>query len=174
VQAAYQPVAVEQSLTAALPGAPGWAFTGRVDALTQHGIVDFKTAGKPWPAGKEHGLPQASAYYWLYQQQQQPAQERRPGQCAFLVFTTAADTSSDDGYTCTVSRRVTRRDGPQVAMWLAMAAQTAQEIAQARTSGAFPATTGPLCGWCGVLGSCDAGRSWLAAHGRQAAVPVVR
>ncbi len=172
IQSAYQPTAVERELTAPLAGTDGWQFVGRVDALTERGIVDFKTASKPWQVGAEHHKPQATAYYWLCAEvDNDEGWEWTPQQCTFLVFST---TRGEDGaYTCAVERRVTTRTPEQIVVWAYTAAATAREMMDAEQTGTYPAKPGPLCGWCGVLWSCEVGMAWLRERGRTPAVPVL-
>lgn len=162
VQAIYKPMAVEQTLTREL--APGVEFVGRIDAMqrTREGrpvILDVKTAGKPWPDGAEHGKPQASAYLWLGEQQW-PALP--PVRVTFVVLSPAG-----------ADFRATTRTVGQLDEWAGIAASYGRAIETAAASGVYRPTTGPLCGWCPVLGHCEHGRRWLAEHGRTPAVPVI-
>src|SRR5579859_6411699 len=182
VQPHYSPTEIEYAFEQPVPNCDGWRFTGRIDALTVHGgqrtIVDLKTASKPWPAGAEHDKDQATAYLWadmndFIEMPGEPVTRR----VTFITLPTARDQSGDGyTYTCTPDFRTTSRSPAQVAHWLTKVRSTVQGIEDALRVGgaqAFVARTGPLCGWCSVLGSCETGQRWLADHGRQPAVPIV-
>lgn len=167
----YRPSDVEDNFTVDIPGAPGWRFTGRIDARVTladgtPAIADFKT-GKAWEPGAEHGKEQATAYLWADHIQRGYAQA-----VVFCIFPVKPD--GNGGYTCTPQFRATRRTGMNLQVYKEGLQATARSIEQAKRTNEFPAKTGPLCGWCGVLGSCSEGQQWLASKGRTPAIPVVR
>ena len=176
LQLRYAPQAVEESFTVEIPGAPGWKFTGRIDARVTladgtPAILDFKT-GKAWQPGAEDGKDQATAYIWATNQQGSEAEGDRQNAVVFAIFPTFADDSG--GYTCKPQFRITSRTEQQLRNYLAYLVATTQQITEAKRSGDFPARTGPLCAYCGVLGSCPQGQRWLADHNRKPAIPMVR
>lgn len=178
VQPYYFPLAVEQwfgqNPVIPIPDAPGWTFTGIVDARIKRNdgyyILDWKT-GKPWPEGAEHGKPQASAYIWAdinrwawegYKRDAMPN-----AQSVMFVLLPVVDG------VCIPERRATVRDHSQRFAYVEHLRTVAREIDAAKASGDFPAKTGPLCGWCGCLGSCETGQDWLRSKGRTSNVPGV-
>jgi hypothetical protein len=178
VQPFYFPLAVEQWFgqdpVIPIPDAPGWTFTGILDARVKigalgHGILDFKT-GKPWPAGAEHGKPQASAYLWADQQRpvaiDNPALFSRASFVMFILLPVV------DG-ACVPQLRTTRRQPADLHAYAEHLAIVAREIDEAKASGDFTAKTGPLCAYCGCLGSCETGQDWLRSKGRESHVPGV-
>jgi putative RecB family exonuclease len=156
VQPTFKPVSVESSFTFAVSDAV--KFTGRIDAVTARGIVDWKTAGKPWEVGTQHSKDQAQAYLTALPEQ---------SQVSFAVFST-------DGNTASFQSLATQRDEAKAAAYKAKVLDTAEEIDSAKLSGKFTANVGPLCGWCEVLGSCTAGQAWLKLKGRTPQVPVIQ
>lgn len=170
LQRMFSPQSVEESFDVDIPGAPGWKFTGRIDARSTRAdgteyIIDFKT-GKPWEPGIEHSKPQANAYLWADAQQGGGSSS-----VVFCVF--AIETDEMGNYRCTLQARTTTRTDDQLAGYVRYLSATVQQMKHAQVSGEYPARTGPLCGWCGVLGSCDAGQAWLKSKGRKPAIPVV-
>jgi|SRR5579859_66058 len=156
VQPTFKPISVESSFTFAVSEAV--KFTGRIDAVTARGIVDWKTAGKPWEAGTQHSKDQAQAYLTALPEQ---------SQVSFAVFST-------DGNTATFQSLATQRDEAKAVAYKAKVLDIAEEIDRAKRSGQFAANVGPLCGWCEVLGSCTAGQAWLKMKGRVPQVPVIQ
>jgi hypothetical protein len=168
VQPRYRPGAVERAIEPAIsiPGTD-WTFTGRFDALIQQlttmTIVDFKTASKPWRPGDEHTKDQATAYTWAAEQMdQRDGWEIGSVRVMFVVLCSN-----------TASFRPTERNAGQIAAYMAGVRATAEAIERAVETKTYPARTGPLCGWCGVLGACSAGQAWLKERGRTPAVPVL-
>lgn len=173
LQPRYSPLAVEDSFTVDLHGAPGWRFTGRIDARACMSdgslcLIDFKTASKPWERGIEHAKPQASAYLMADSERPPLAQAQA---VVFVVFPVAPD--GNGGYTCVPQFRVTTRTNAQIDAYARSLVTITEQITAARRSGDFPASTGPLCGGCGVRGSCAEGRAYMARTGRKAWTPEV-
>lgn len=171
------PDAVEEAFNfpIAADAADGWTFTGRVDArtcapaATAPSICDFKT-GKAWAQGAEHTKPQATAYLWAEAQRADDGGQRADK----VAFITLPDTVGEDGrVSASAEIRLTRRTPQQIAAYATYARGVAGAIDAATATGVFPARTGPLCGWCGVLGACAVGRAWLRANGRASHVPGV-
>ena len=156
VQPTYRPLAVEQEINFTV--SDDVRFTGRLDAVTVKGIVDFKTAGKPWAAEVQHSKDQASAYLMT-----------RPdvASVSFAVFST-------DGTTCQFQSLPTQRTEAQITDYQAKVRAVAQQIKTAKATNDFQANPGPLCGWCEALGSCTAGMAWLKVKGRVPQVPVIQ
>jgi len=172
----YAPTSVEESFDVAIPGAPGWKFTGRIDARVTladgaPAILDFKT-GKAWQPGAEDSKDQATAYLWATNQQGSDAEGDRQNAVVFAIFPTEPD--GNGGYTCRPQFRTTTRDEHQLYIYANGLRMTAEAITEAKRNNDFPARTGPLCGYCGVLGSCTSGQQWLADHDRKPAIPMVR
>lgn len=181
---AYHPDEVEAPfpevlLPSAYSGVPDVRFTGRLDARVGRVIVDFKTASKAWAPGVEHQKPQALAYLWadaLARGEEQAATTVR-----FVVLSATSvyrsDAPSDpdlpDGYVASVDIRATMPRRSAVEHYAQRVRSVAQAISVAKQSGQFSANTGPLCGWCGCLGSCPSGQRWLRSRGRTPAVPLV-
>lgn len=176
-QAAYRPEEVEApfpevTLPSAYSGVPEVRFTGRLDARVGKTIVDFKTASKVWPEGAEHHKPQALAYLWADRMDR--GEEAAATQVRFVVLTTTQwERRGETGYLASVDVRVAQPKAADVVGYGARVQRVAQQISAARRNGVFMANPGPLCGWCGVLGSCPIGRRWLAERGRTPAVPMV-
>ena len=146
------PIAAEEKFL--LHITPEIIFTGRIDTETrQHSIIDFKTSNKPWPTGAEHEKDQATAYLMAKPQAKT---------VVFVVFPVVNNT-------CTPQILPTQRTPQQIAAYSARI----RSIAHAMRANEFLPQTGPLCAYCGVLGSCDAGQSWLKQHGKAAAVPIL-
>ena len=156
VQPTFKPVSVESSFTFAVSEAV--KFTGRIDAVTARGIVDWKTASKPWEAGTQHGKDQAQAYLTALPEQ---------AQVSFAVFST-------DGNSATFQSLATQRDEAKAAAYKAKVLDTAQQIQTAKETGQFEAKVGPLCPWCEVQGSCTAGQAWMKLKGKVPQVPVIQ
>lgn len=166
VEATFPDVLLEPEDAAAMPAI---RFTGRIDARAVDLIWDFKTAGKPWQKGVEHTKSQADAYLWADAR----GHERPASGVTFVVMSTRQ--TGPDGWVATVESRPTTRTPDQLAAYERHVRSVAGEIvaAKAAPQPAFEAKTGPLCGWCGMLGACPQGRDWLRAKGRTPAVPVV-
>ena len=175
----YQPEAVEDtfpvvSLPAAYTGAPDVRFTGRIDARQGRAIVDFKTASKPWPVGIEQSKPQALAYLWADQQARSVSDAAR--EVRFVVLSTTPTLTSRTGevsYEAQVDVRVATPRPEAIEAYGERVRGVALRIAEVKRSGKAVAQTGPLCGWCGALGSCAQGRKWLRQHDRAPAVTLV-
>lgn len=178
VQPQYRPESVEESfdvpITGLSDGLTDWRFTGRIDARTtladgRFAVLDFKCVSKPWLPGLEHSKPQATAYTWALEVTGGDPVEA----VVFVVFPAVPD--GRGGYTCEPQYRVTTREADQLTAYSRYLHATARQIERAaEASGEYPASTGPLCGWCSCLGRCSEGRDWLAKRGRRAMVPVVR
>jgi RecB family exonuclease len=136
------------------------SYTGRIDAITPTAIIDWKTASKNWEPGSEHTKDQATAYLIA---------KDRP-RVTFVVFTSPKDAPE----LCTVRTHSTTRTEEQKAAYRLKVSRVAMDIRQAKETDTFKPGTGPLCGWCDVLGSCESGQKWLSSHGREPAVPVVK
>jgi hypothetical protein len=156
VQPTFKPVSVESSFTFAVSDAV--KFTGRIDAVTARGIVDWKTAGKPWEPGAQHSKDQASAYLTALPDQ---------SQVSFAVFST-------DGNSASFQSLPTQRTYDQQIDYQLKVMTVASQIQVAKQTGQFAANVGPLCGWCEVLGACTAGQAWLKMKGRVPQVPVIQ
>ncbi len=170
----YHPVAVEEEFDIALLLDGGYTlhYAGRIDARTQPEtsapvIVDFKTASKPWPGGIEHSKPQAAAYLMADR-----TNERFPS-ATRVTFVVLATLGVGERYECAPEFRTTTRSDALLDAYTQTIRRTADEIQIAAERKFFEARTGPLCGWCGVLGSCEAGKQWLLEQGRTPAVPVI-
>jgi hypothetical protein len=170
LQDRYKPHTTEEAFDVEIPGARDWRFVGRVDARVTladgtSAVVDFKT-GKAWAKGLEEHKDQATAYLWA------DSMSGGPAECVvFVIFPVESD--GKGGYTCTPQYRTTTRSVAQMDTYEFGLAETARRIERAKQSGDFPARTGPLCGWCGVLGSCTDGQRWLDSKGRKPAIPVI-
>lgn len=172
----YAPVSVEERFEVTVPALgedeADVSFTGIVDGRTQREgwttIVDWKTAGRPWPVGIEHSKEQASAYLMadLLTSGREPVANR----VTFIVLATVPD---GEGFDCTPEFRTTRRTMEQLVTYADGVRATARAMDEAEASGMFPARTGPLCGWCACLGACTAGRQWMQERGRRPMVPVL-
>lgn len=178
--ASYQPEAVEDtfpvvSLPAAYTGAPDVRFTGRIDARQGRAIVDFKTASKPWPVGIEQQKPQALAYLWADRQARAVTDAAREVRFVVLSATATlpARAGGDVGYSAQVDVRVATPRTEAIEAYGERVRGVALRIAEVKRSGKAVAQTGPLCAWCGVLGSCALGRKWLRQHDRTPAVLMV-
>lgn len=177
----YRPVDVETPFEHAIPGLPGWRFTGRIDARTQAAtsstIVDLKTASRPWRPGAEHEDShgdQAAAYLWASTiANWQPPAKR----VTFVVFSGAGKPQWLQ--TPRVADQTPQYIAHRINTYAETVRTTARQIEAAIQSNDFPANPGKLfgassqCRWCGVLGHCETGRAWLRTHGQTPAVPVV-
>ena len=189
--AGYQPQEVEApfpevTLAPTHTGAPRVRFTGRLDARTGEAgegggtIVDFKTAGKPWAPGIEHQKAQATAYLWADREQRG---EQAARQVRFVVLSATQSqwwggrTTDELLYDTLVDIRTTQRTPAQLDAYAGLVRDVAREIAETVAQTApgekFWARPGPLCGWCGVLGTCKVGRQWLRNRGKRPAVAMV-
>jgi hypothetical protein len=61
-----QPIAVERMITIQDPSLP-IPWVGVIDVATDTTLVDWKTAGKKWPAGRENRETQMTVYNQMYQ-----------------------------------------------------------------------------------------------------------
>ncbi len=156
VQPHFAPLEVEQDFTLRLSDEV--SFSGRIDAVTASSLVDWKTASKPWTPGDQHHKDQASAYLLA-----RPDQQR----VSFAVF-------APSGESCGFQSLATTRTDEQKAQYRLKVLKVADDIRAAKASGNFAANPGPLCGWCGYLGSCSAGEAWLKLKGRVPQVPVLK
>lgn len=160
VQPGYEPVLVEKKIDRAIDAT--LRFTGRVDAIRKVGdefvIDDFKIVGKPWPPRVEDHKDQVAAYLWGAEM----LVERPPARMRFVVI--CGDT---------VEFRETARTGAQLAAYVNGVCTTAEQIREAKATDEFPARPSPLCGWCGSLGCCATGQTWLKDKGREPAVPML-
>src|SRR5260221_4480445 len=131
----YAPTSVEESFDVAIPGAPGWKFTGRIDARVTladgaPAILDFKTAAKPWQSGAEDGKDQATAYIWATNQQGSEAEGDRQSAVVFAIFPTEPD--GNGGFTCKPQFRTTDRTDAQLAAYSRYLVATVQQITEAK------------------------------------------
>ena len=63
------PVAVEQPFSVPIPGADGWTFEGRIDAVADDGwLIDQKTSGTPYTDEQVDADLQATAYLWAWRE----------------------------------------------------------------------------------------------------------
>ncbi len=142
---------IEEKFTMSLT--PQLYFTGRIDAVTARGtIVDFKT-GKPWSTGAEHTKDQATAYLMI---------KTETKRVVFIVFPIVNNI-------CIPQILPTERTPQQIATYRKHVIDTAQRM---QTQTCTP-HTGPLCAYCGVLGSCTVGQLWLKQQNKHAAVPII-
>jgi putative RecB family exonuclease len=164
VQPRYKPLAVESPFMMSLSDTVD--FSGFIDAITRSAgvttIVDFKTANKPWVIGAEHEKDQASAY--LLAKWSDPMPEHR------VTFITLP---MQPNGTAACDVRSTTRTKEQLLTYKQRVLATAGRIEAAQKSGEWEPNTGPLCGWCGVLGACKSGQQWLRLHAKSPAVPVL-
>lgn len=179
-QPTYHPTAVEEPfpevlIPATYAGMPDVRFSGRLDARAGDTILDFKTAGKPWQPGIEHQKPQALAYLWADQRARDCDQSKTAAtKVSFVVLTTTEWRNRNEmGYLASVDVRTTAPRTGQIMAYAQRVGSVARQIAEAKHTGRFWANTGPLCGWCGYLGSCKEGQKWLRLRERTPAVPMV-
>jgi hypothetical protein len=173
IQPYFTPSSVEEAFSFPLPGMPDWDFTGRIDARAKLrdgsvGIVDWKTASKPWPVSEEHKKPQASAYLWA------EAQRPQPERASKVIFIVLGVTSAQAGaYRCDSDIRITQRTSGQIAAYVGHVTEAAQAIEWAKERNVFEPRTGPLCCYCGYIGQCPDGQRYAADTGRNIMVPVM-
>jgi len=154
----YRPLTVEEAFSFDVDTLVH--FTGRIDAQTANAIIDWKTSGKLWQPGDVDGKDQATAYLIARPEMRQ---------VTFIVFSCHESTPD----TCIVQSHIARRTDAQKIAYQAKIRATADDIMRAKKNNRFPLKPGPLCGWCGVLGSCSSGQTWLQTHHREPAVPLV-
>jgi hypothetical protein len=140
---AYRPAAVEEHLACQDPDFP-LPWVGTLDLRTADGaVVDWKTAGRRWPAGREHRETQPTVYRQLYRAQA----GREPAALSFEVFVDAAAGPTRD------PRPTQRTDGD----WAALR-HGARTMVRMVAAGLFPpAVFGSWwCSprWCGLWWVC--------------------
>lgn len=166
----YQPLAVEHSFIVDL--IPSVGFTGRIDAITAKAIVDFKTARslEKWQHnGGGDSKPQATAYLVAASELAKQDNSVYPSQVTFLVF--ACDPS--DPSHVEIQAFPTKRDIAQKKLWSVDATMSANAMLDMKSGISTPKhNTSPLCRWCGVIGSCDVGMSYVKRSGKPIEVPV--
>jgi hypothetical protein len=177
VQPFYQPLAVEtwfgRDPEIPIPDADGWSFVGILDARVYvpgrgYGLVDWKT-GKPWDIGKEHGDGQASAYLFADEARDIISDHRGAPPASFVMFLLLPVV---DGV-CTPEQRITTRTHADRFAYVEYLRTITREIDEAKRTGDFKANTTGRCGYCSVLGSCEAGRHYLYNGHRESHVPGV-
>jgi len=153
VQPLFHPLAVESWFRFDLPAHPGWAFTGRIDALVQNNagqtlIVDYKTGARGWGPGHEHRAAQATAYVWAMQQ----AGRDMP----VVVFIPLVVSASIWGYTARYELRRTERTPEDIALYQRVIARVIGEMQEASVTSSYPARPGWHCRWCPYRSCCPA------------------
>jgi hypothetical protein len=174
IQPYYKPQAVEEEFgkerTIDIPGAPGWTFTGRLDARIRlasgWSLLDFKT-GKPWPKGEEHSRPQAAAYLWAESQ-------LRAHPAALMTFLFLPVVDRPDGTrVCLPELRTTTRSESNRYAYQEHLREVALQINEAKASGVYLAKTSLSCQYCPVSGACEPGRAFMAKKKLSPLVPVI-
>jgi hypothetical protein len=176
IQPNYHPTSVEEEFGKEqpidIPGAPGWTFTGRLDARIRlaagQSLLDFKT-GKAWAAGDEHAKPQASAYLWAEQQL-----HAHPAAAIMTFLLLPIKEQADGSRVCLPELRTTTRTEASRFAYQEHLREVALQITEAKASGVYLAKTSPFnCQYCPVSGACEAGRAFMAKKKIAPMVPVV-
>lgn len=176
VQPYYHPDAVEESFANVPIHDSDYTLSGVIDARiwvlgVGWVIVDWKT-GKPWQAGKEHGLGQASLYLVADQARGKDAASA----VCFVVLSVV------DGMCTPAFRYTTRTESDRYAYMEHLRIVTADidaAIEQDRhdesteNGNAFPRKTSALCAYCDVLAACQSGQNYLRNTNRASHVPGV-
>lgn len=140
----------------------GVDFTGKIDAQTERAIIDWKTAsalikrGREWIDDPAHA-DQAISYMLLSGEET----------VRFIVFACSSDTPDN----CVVKTYSLKRADLDLAQYENKVAAVAKGITAAKDSGRFRAHLTPLCAWCGFLGACAPGQTWINNSKYSPAVP---
>jgi PD-(D/E)XK nuclease superfamily len=116
------PVAVEQPFSVPIPGADGWTFDGRIDAVADDGwLIDQKTAGAPYTPEQVDADLQALAYLWAWR-------ELRGAGAPGVAFHVAVKPAPRGEGAITTQEIVTRRTAAQLDWFAGLLREAVRQV----------------------------------------------